>query len=88
MPRLRFTREEAEAEATRLATEFVAGLPGDEPSRCTGAIPDPFATQSRSTKHPVSWIVRFVFHPPELIQDGGDLLITVHLETGAVTIRA
>ncbi len=87
MPRLRFTREEAAAEATRRATEFVAGLPGGESGRCTGAFPDPFAIRSRNTKHPVSWVVRFVFHPPEVIQDGGDLLIAVNLETGAATMH-
>ncbi len=87
MPRLRFTRAEAEAEATRRATQLVSGIPGAASSRCIGAIPDPLAPRGRSTKHPVSWIVAFVFHPPEVIIDGGELFVAVDLETGAVAIR-
>jgi hypothetical protein len=87
LPRLWFTRAEAQAEAKRRATEFVAGLPGGASARYIGASPDPFAHRSRCTKHSVSWVVAFKFHPPEMIMDGGDLLVTVDLETGAVAAR-
>ena len=87
MPHLRFTREEAEAEATRQATELVAGLPGASSARCKGAVPNPSAPRSRSTKHPVAWLVAFVFHPPEVIMDGGELWVAVNLGTGAVAIQ-
>jgi hypothetical protein len=87
LPRLRFTREEAEAEATRLAIEFVAGLPGAASGRCTRTYPDSMAPTSRSSKHPVAWVVVFIFHPLEVRMDGGELFVTVDLETKAVAIR-
>jgi hypothetical protein len=87
LSRLRFTIAEAEREATRLATEFVAGLPDTEAARCIGTVPDPFAQKSARTKHPTVWIVTFVFHTPDVVVDGGELSVTVDLETRAVEIR-
>ena len=87
MPRLRFSRDEAEAEATRRARSLVAGLPGASSARCKGAVPDPSAPRSRRAKPPVAWLVAFVFHPPEVIMDGGELWVAVNLETEAVAIR-
>jgi hypothetical protein len=81
MPRLRFTREEAEAEATRLATEFVSGMAGAECARCLGAFPDRMMPKTSSSKHPVVWVVAFVFHPPDVIVDGGEIFVTVNLQT-------
>jgi len=87
LPRLRYTRAQAEAEAILLATEFVSGLPGAVSGRCTGAHPDRMAPMSGSTKHPVVWVVIFAFHPPEVLMDGGELSLTVNLETKIVSIR-
>jgi hypothetical protein len=87
LPRLRFTLKEAEAEATRLAAEFIAARPGYSSARCKGAVPDRCAPRSRSSKHPLTWLVCFVFHPPEVIMDGGELFVAVNLETGVVTIK-
>ena len=87
MSRLRFTREEAKAEATRLATEFVARLPGTEASRCLGARPDGRLPKSRSSKHPVNWIVTFTFWPSDVVVDGGELDISVDLESKTVSTR-
>lgn len=87
MPRLRFTRAGAEIEAIRLATAFVATMPGAGYARCIGAVADPFAPRSTSSKHPLVWSVRFVFHPPGVVMDGGELFVAVNLETRAVTTR-
>jgi hypothetical protein len=85
VPRLRFTRAEAEAEAIRLATEFVAGRPGVEPGQCVGAVPDSMAARSRCSKHPVAWVVVFkAAQPPGVVMDGGELFVRVNLETNAV----
>ncbi len=87
MPRLGFTRAEAEAEAVRLATEFVAGLPGAASARCIGASADRSRSRSATGKHPVAWSVGFVFHPPGVVMDGGELFVAVDLETKVVTTR-
>jgi hypothetical protein len=87
LPGLRFTRRQAEAEAICLSTEFVSDLPDAASSRCIGAYADEMAPKSRSTKIPVVWVVGFVFHPPEVVMDGGELFVTVDLETKVVAIR-
>jgi len=86
MPRLRFSREEAEAEARRLATEFVSCLPGVERLQCRSAMPDGLEPKSSASKHPVAWIV--VFAPcqsHEVVMDGGELFVKVNIETKAVS---
>lgn len=88
MARLRFTRAEAEAEATRLASEFVAGLPGTSTDRCIGAFPDKTIPRSRASKHPVAWVVVFKTpQPPGVVMDGGELFVKVNLETNSVAIH-
>jgi len=88
MTRLRFTRTEAEAEATRLASELVAVLPGASSVQCVGAYPDTTAPRSHSSKHPVNWSVVFKApQPPGVVMDGGELFVTVNLETKVVAIR-
>lgn len=88
MTRLRFTRVEAEAEATRLASEFVARLPGCTTDRCVGAFPDKSAPPSPASKHPVAWLVLFKAPtPPGAAMDGGELFVTVNLEAKTVAIR-
>jgi hypothetical protein len=88
MARLRFTREEAEAEAMRRASEFVSVLPGASTDQCVGAYPDTTAMRSRSSKHPVAWLVVFKTPlPPGVVMDSGELFVTVNLETNVVAIR-
>jgi hypothetical protein len=88
MPRLRFTRAEAEGEALRLATEFVAKLPGSESDRCVGIVPDAMTPQSNASKHPVVWVAIFKTPQPHgEVMDGGELFVTVNLETNTVNIR-
>ena len=88
LARLRFTRADAEAEATRRATEFVAGLADSASYRCVRAYPDSSAAKSNSSKHPVAWIVVFVsVQPPGVVMDGGELFVVVNLEARVVAIR-
>lgn len=87
VPRLRFTREEAEAEAIRLATEFVAGVPGAESYQCQKASPDKRQPKNLCSKHPIYWLVTFVPPPePGVVIDGGELFVSVDLETKTVAI--
>lgn len=89
MRRLRFTREEAEAEASRRAAEFVAQLPRCEFMRQQGVYPDTTVVRSHSSKHPVAWVVVFAYEPGEgAVMDGGELIVTVDLESGVVAVRA
>jgi hypothetical protein len=67
-----------------LATEFVAAMPGAESARCIGASAGLFTPRSASSKHPVVWSVGFVFHPPDVVMDGGELFVSVNLETKTV----
>lgn len=84
MSRLRYTYTEAQQEATRLATEYLSKLPGAEKARLKGVQPDNTAPKSRATKFPVVWSVCFVFHPPDVVMDGGELFLKVNVETMAV----
>jgi hypothetical protein len=87
LPRLRFTLADAEAEATRLATEFVTRLPHSASARHVRTVPDGTAPQSSSSKHPVAWCVMFVYHPLEVVMDGGELFVAVNLETKTAYIH-
>jgi hypothetical protein len=60
-------------------------MPGTESARCIGAFADAFTQRSASSKHPVVWSVGFVFHPPDVVMDGGELFVAVNLETRAAT---
>ena len=87
MPRLRFTREEAESEAKRLATEFLTGLSGAQSAQCSGAHPDPRVPNRPSSKHPVAWLVYFIpsASDPNAVVDG-EACVSVNLETRAVAM--
>jgi hypothetical protein len=85
VPRLRFTRAEAEGEAIQRATEVVATLPSGKSVQCVGAFPDWTAAPSRSSKHPVAWVA--IFTTPGDIMDGGELFVTVNLDTNTVGLR-
>jgi hypothetical protein len=89
LPRLRFTREEAEAEAKRLAEEYVAELPGLTPTRFVRTYPDRTVPRSGDSKHPVTWVALFEFsHAPGEVVDGGELFVVVNLATKAASIRS
>jgi len=86
--RLRYSRGEAEAEATRRAEAFVARRPDRDRLRYRGTFPDSTVPPSRSSKHPVGWVAVFAPVPPAGgAIDGGELLVAVDLESGAVSIK-
>lgn len=88
MSRLRYSRGEAEAEATRRAIEFVSTLSDSARWQHFKTHPDVFATKSNSSKHPVRWdVVFFPILPEGCIMDGGELFVTVDLESGYVGLR-
>jgi hypothetical protein len=83
--RLRYTRAEAEAEATRRAEAFVAGRPDRDQLRHRGTFPDSTVPRSQSSKYPVVWVAVFAPIPPDgCIIDGGELFVAIDLESGSV----
>ena len=86
MPRLRFSYEEARTRAEELARVFVASQSWGDTGRCKGAMPLGLTLQGSSSKHPTVWSVCFVFHPPSVVMDGGELFVTVDLETEEVKV--
>jgi len=83
--RLRYSRAEAEAEATRRAKEFIANRPDYIQMRYGGTVPNSRVKPSRTSKHPFAWIVIFDPIPPDgCVIDGGELLVAVNLETGEI----
>jgi hypothetical protein len=88
MARLQFTREQAKAEATQRAEHFVAGLANGSGARLADAFADTSVPGSRSSKHPVAWVIVFTFDPPDgAVMDGGELLVSVDLESGVIAVR-
>ena len=88
MARLRFTKAQAQAEASRRAAEFVSARPTFAGARLRGAYPDAAVPQSQNSKHPVAWVAVFAFDPPDgALMDGGEFFVSVDLESGAVAVR-
>jgi len=88
MERIRFTRAQAQNEASRRATEFVSELPSCTGFRLRGAHPDTTMPKSQSSKHPIAWLVVFGLDQPDgSVMDGGELFVAVDLESGAIAIR-
>jgi hypothetical protein len=86
MARLRYTRAEAEVEAARLATEYVQALPDVDGVRLHHVSPVNSAPKSNASKLPVVWSAMFVFPSPAgAVVDGGELIVTINIETKAVT---
>ena len=85
--RLRFTLEEMENVAIRLAIEHMRSVDPSGSSLCLGAVPDKGAPKSRCSKHPVVWSVGFVWHAPEVVLDGGDLWVQVNVETQSAVVK-
>jgi len=83
MPRLRFTPEQAEAEAKRLAEAYVERSPNAKGYRFRRAGADQHAPKSESTKLPVIWHAMFARDYSEgVVVDGGELVVVVNIETG------
>ena len=88
MARLRYSRAEAEAEATRRAEAFVADRPDRDQWRHRGTVPQTGVPSGRASKHPVAWVAAFAPVPPDgSVIDGGELFVAVDLESGAVEVR-
>jgi hypothetical protein len=80
--RLRYTPEQAEAEAKRLAESYVAQLQNVDGYILRRAIPNGHAPKSASTKLPVEWHAVFTREYPEgVVVDGGELVVGVNIET-------
>jgi hypothetical protein len=81
MARLRYSYSEAREEATGLAWGFVRGLPAGGAGRLRSVEPSKTGGGSKASKFPVLWVAIFVFHPPEVVADGGELIVEVNVET-------
>src|SRR5262245_29378299 len=80
--RLRYTPEQAEAEAKRLAEAYVAQLQNVDGYIFRRAWADGHAAKSPSTKLPVVWHAMFSRDYPEgVVVDGGELVVVVNIET-------
>jgi hypothetical protein len=77
---MRFSKREAEAEAVRIAKEFVAVNGGAEWS-CGGAKPDDLAPGYRRRKDVIKWSVLFDRSVGETVVDG-PAVVLVDIETG------
>jgi hypothetical protein len=86
MTRLRCTREEAKAEAIRLATEFIAKRDDGEQYRYFGARPDGSLPKTDSGKIPAVWLVVFAWQLPDAVVDGGELFVRVNDQTKVTEI--
>ncbi len=85
MGRLRYTLEEARAEATRRAEAFVSDRADRDQWLLRGAAPNTLVPPSRASKHPVAWVVIYAPVPPEgEAIDGGELFVAVDLERDTV----
>ncbi len=88
MARLRYSREQAQAEAIRRAEAFVTDRPDRDELRLSGAIPNTLVPPSQASKHPVAWFVLFAPVPPDGgVIDGGELCVAVDLESGSVELH-
>jgi hypothetical protein len=87
MSRLRYTLDEARAEAERLAKSYVTNLSGCETLELFGSNPLLSAPRSNASKHPVQWLVSFRDPPPpDAVVDGGELILDVNVESKSVAI--
>jgi hypothetical protein len=82
MPRLRCTREQAEAEAIRLAEEFLLTIPNTSDFKAFIAHPDTSLPRVNSGKIPAVWCVAFKWQPRDgSTVDGCELFIRVNVQT-------
>ena len=69
-----------------MALEFVHDLPERQAARFISVHADMHAPRSPCSKHPVKWRAMFVFHPPEMVVDGGEMFLEIDIETQSVRI--
>jgi hypothetical protein len=81
MARLRCTKEEAKAEAIRIATEFEHAHPNWKSFHLLSATPDNSPPRADSGKIPAVWSVVFVPRISGATIDGGELFICVNVQT-------
>jgi hypothetical protein len=83
--RLRYTRVDAESEATRLAMEYVSNDPSLSEADLAQVVSSTFAPKSKNSKFPVVWFAVFKFPSrPGVVVDGGELSLHVNIETREV----
>ena len=87
MARVRFSRADAVAEATRRADAFVAGRADRDGWRHVSITPDGIGPPRTASKHPVVWVAMYAPVPPDGGIDGGELFVVVDLELGTVGLR-
>lgn len=75
----RLTRDEAKAEAKRIAVAFVKHVPGATGARYLDANPDILAVQGEPSETPVCWVVEFDCAPPGAA-DNRPLLVWVNVK--------
>ena len=81
MARLRCTREQAQAEAIRLAEEFLLTIPNSSDYKFSHAVPDTTLPRGDSGKIPAVWLVIYTYHKDGGTWDGCDLCIRVNVQT-------
>jgi hypothetical protein len=87
MARVRFSEEEAQAEATRRAAASVAERADRDRWRYVSTSPNRIGP-SRSSKHPLMWMAMYAQVGPDGEEiDGGELFVVVNLELGTVSVR-
>jgi hypothetical protein len=85
--RLRYTPEQAEAEAKRLAESYVARLQNVDGYIFRRAIANGHVPKSPATKLPVVWHAVFTRdYPRGVVVDGGELVVVVNIETKDVQL--
>lgn len=58
MTRVRYSLEQAQAEAIRRAEVYLADRADRDQWNLYRAVPDTFVTPSHASKHPVDWVVK------------------------------
>jgi hypothetical protein len=85
---LRYSLAAAEAEATRLAEEFVARRSDSDKFRHCRTYADPLSPAKVGSKHATAWVAVFapILQCDEVI-DGGELLVAVDFARGTVMLQ-
>lgn len=85
MARVRFSRAEAQAEASRRAAEFIAARTDRDCWRHLSTSPKMNGPVRPASKHPLVWLAMYAPVPPDGVTiDGGELFVIVDLELGTV----
>ena len=88
MARVQHSKAEAQAEATRRATAFIAERDDRDYWRHISTTPDTVGPQRRTAKSPVVWVAMYApILPSAGVIDGGELFVVVDLESDTVGLR-